>query len=66
MKKEYDIFRTFQARGFDIYSHKPGRFSNGKVCTIETEKAIYYCSSDDKEAAEKYLRRAAARAKNKV
>lgn len=67
MKKEYDIFRTFQAgNNFDIYNHKPDRFLIGKIATIETEKAIYYCSIYDKEAAEKYLKRAAARAKSRL
>lgn len=62
MKKEYDIFRTFQARNnFEIYSHKPDRFTAAEVATIETEKVIYYCSKHQKEAAEKYLKRAAAR-----
>lgn len=65
MKKEYDIFRTFQARNnFSIFSHRADRFTTGKMAKIETEKAIYYCSDYDKESAENYLRRAAARAKS--
>lgn len=53
MKREFDIFKTFQARGFDIYNHKEKFGCNVKI--HETEKAIYYASKYDAEEAKKWF-----------
>lgn len=53
MKREFDVFKTFQARGFDIYNHKEKFGCNVKF--YETDKAIYYAADRDAEEAKKWL-----------
>jgi len=55
MKREFDIFKTFQARGFTIFNHKEKFDCNVKI--HETGKAIYYASKYDAEAAKQWLLR---------
>ena len=66
-KKLYDVFNTFSARGLDIYSHKPERWSRNRppVIALETEKAIYYCDERDKNNVVRFLNRNSARANTK-
>ena len=60
MKKEYDVFRTFQAQGFDIYSRRADSKCDVKI--HETETAVYYSSGSDAEAAMAFLERNRKRA----
>lgn len=66
-KKLYDVFHTFSARGLDIYSHKPERWSRNRppVIALETEEAIYYCDERDKNNVVRFLNRNSARANTK-
>lgn len=66
-KKLYDVFTTFSARGLDIYSHKPERWSRNRppVIALETEEAIYYCDERDKNDAIRFLNRNRTRANKK-
>lgn len=66
-KKLYDVFNTFSARGLDIYSHKPERWSRNRlpVIALETEEAIYYCDERDKNDVIRFLNRNRKRANKK-